>query len=83
LLNEVMEEERLASKSAKAEEVALTEREKDELMKEKERLRKSGLEPQASLDARRGSWMGSVHEMTRGPSMRRRSQAEEEPARQP
>jgi hypothetical protein len=78
LLSEVMEEERLASKSAKAAEVALTEREKDELQKEKERCRKSGLEPQGSLDVRRGSWMESVHEIGRGMSMRRRSQAEED-----
>jgi hypothetical protein len=66
-----MEEEALASKSAKKDEAALTEKEREELSKEQERLRKTGLQPQATGVERRGSWLESVHEMARGSSMRR------------
>jgi hypothetical protein len=63
----------LASRNVKKDEAALTEREREELNKEKERLRKSGLEVPGDAGgvARRGSWLESVHEMTRGPSVRR------------
>jgi len=71
LLKEVMEEEALASKSVKKDEAALTEREKEELAKEKEKCRKSGLEPQDAGVGRRGSWLESVQGMARGTSMRR------------
>jgi hypothetical protein len=71
LLKEVMEEEALASKTVKKDEAALTEKEKEELMKEKERLRKSGSEPQDAQAGRRGSWLDSVHDMARGTSLRR------------
>jgi hypothetical protein len=71
LLKEVMEEEALASKSVKKDEAALTEREKEELAKEKERCRKAGLEPQDAGVGRRGSWLESVQGMARGTSMRR------------
>lgn len=66
-----MEEEALASKSVKKDEAALTEREKEELAKEKEKCRKSGLEPQDAGVGRRGSWLESVQGMARGTSMRR------------
>jgi hypothetical protein len=75
LLKEVMEEEALASRNVKKDEAALTERERGELGKEKDRLRKSGLEVPGDAGgvgvARRGSWLESVHEMARGPSVRR------------
>jgi hypothetical protein len=73
LLKEVMEEEALASRNVKKDEAALTEREREELSKEKDRLRKSGLEVPGDGGgvARRGSWLESVHEMARGPSVRR------------
>jgi hypothetical protein len=73
LLKEVMEEEALASKSVKKDEAALTEKEREELNKEKDRLRKNGLEVpggRAGVE-RRGSWLESVQEMTRGTSVRR------------
>ena len=73
LLKEVMEEEALASRNVKKDEAALTEREREELNKEKDRSRKNGLEvPEGGTGvARRGSWLESVGEMARGTSVRR------------
>ena len=72
LLKEVMEEEALASRNVRKDEAALTEKEREELNKEKDRSRKSGLEVPSDGGgvARRGSWL-SVHEMARGASVRR------------
>lgn len=71
LLNEVMEEEKLASQSAKHDEAELNDREKDEVMKERERLRKLGLD--AHEPVRRVSGVGSSQggDTVRGPFMRR------------
>lgn len=84
LLNEVMEEERVASESAKHDEATLNEKEREELLREQERLRKSGVCPSTDAEAgegtststRRPSWLsvgGSGHEMARGTSVRRQS----------
>lgn len=70
LLNEVMEEERVASESAKHDEATLNEKEKDEVLKEQERLRKSGVEPGESN--RRTSWLSmNGSDMVRGNTVRR------------
>lgn len=69
MLDEVMEEERLASQSAKHDEAALNEKEKDEVLKEQDRLRRSKSGLAAESPARRVSW---VESMARGASMRRR-----------
>ena len=85
LLNEVMEEERVASESAKHDEATLNEKEREELLKEQERLRKSGVCTNTdagtgegtSTSTRRPSWLsvggggGGGHDMARGSSVRR------------
>ena len=72
-MKEVMEEEALASRNVRKDEAALTEKEREELNKEKDRSRKSGLEVPSDGGGvvGRGSWLESVHEMARGPSVRR------------
>ena len=73
LLNEVMEEERVASESAKHDEATLNEKEKDEVLKEQERLRKAGVEPREREreGSRRMSWLSATGDMARGSSVRR------------
>lgn len=63
----------MASESAKHDEATLNEKEKDEVLKEQERLRKAGMEPTESV--RRASWLSATsgHDMARGSSVRRQS----------
>lgn len=72
LLNEVMEEEKLASQSAKHDEAELNEREKDEVLKERERLRKLGVDAHEPIRRASGTGSSQGGDTVRGSSMRRR-----------